>query len=237
MPRTRSPARFAARRDALLDRAWDLLVEQGYEQTTLNGLIEHAGVSKGAFYHYFASKDEVVAGVVDRVIRGALVDVESLAGASDVSALEKLRRFVGVTGPRPAATTALRRLFVQVRHSGEGGLLDALRTHAVALCRPALERIVAQGLAEGAFETPDPPRATELLMLASDLALYEASTRLLEDIPSEDAERALLERADFTVQLFERLLGMAEGTLDRMQREDAAAVVAQVRREVHDHER
>jgi hypothetical protein len=74
-------------------------------------------------------------------------------------------------------------------------------------------------------------------MLASDLALYEASTRLLEDIPSEDAERALLERADFTVQLFERLLGMAEGTLDRMQREDAAAVVAQVRREVHDHER
>jgi AcrR family transcriptional regulator len=214
-----------------LDRAWTLLVEQGYERTSLNALIEHAGVSKGTFYHYFSSKDEVVEAVVDRAIREAIADVTSLAGTTAVPALEKLNRFIGVAPSRPAATTALRRLFVQVRRAGAGTLLGSLRQHAVALCRPPLQHIIEQGIGEGVFSTPHPAEAAELLMLASDLALLDSAAHLLETSGGAEAERALLTRADFTVDAFERLLGIEHGVLDRMRPQDARAVVDAAARE------
>jgi AcrR family transcriptional regulator len=42
-----------------LEAAEDLLLERGYEGTTIQAILDHTGLSKGAFYHYFASKDQL----------------------------------------------------------------------------------------------------------------------------------------------------------------------------------
>jgi TetR/AcrR family transcriptional regulator, transcriptional repressor for nem operon len=55
---TRKPARGDAR-TALLDAAHKLVRRQGWTATSVDGLCAEAGVSKGAFFHHFASKDEL----------------------------------------------------------------------------------------------------------------------------------------------------------------------------------
>ena len=40
--------------------AWKLFYEQGYDDTTIEEIIEESGTSKGSFYHYFAGKDELL---------------------------------------------------------------------------------------------------------------------------------------------------------------------------------
>ena len=40
--------------------AWKLFYEQGYEDTTIEEIIEESGTSKGSFYHYFAGKDALL---------------------------------------------------------------------------------------------------------------------------------------------------------------------------------
>jgi len=47
------------RKQELLDAALQLFYEKGYEKTSVNDIIEKVGVSKGAFYYYFKSKEEV----------------------------------------------------------------------------------------------------------------------------------------------------------------------------------
>lgn len=47
-------------KDKIIRTAWDLFYEKGYDATTLNDIIEKAGVAKGTFYYHFPSKDTLL---------------------------------------------------------------------------------------------------------------------------------------------------------------------------------
>ena len=44
----------------IVDAAWRLFYEQGYDDTTVEDIIEESGTSKGSFYHYFDGKDALL---------------------------------------------------------------------------------------------------------------------------------------------------------------------------------
>lgn len=44
----------------IVSSAWRLFYEQGYENTTIDDIIEEANTSRGSFYHYFDSKDALL---------------------------------------------------------------------------------------------------------------------------------------------------------------------------------
>ncbi len=44
----------------IITAAWDLFYEQGYDDTTIEEIIEKSGTSKGSFYHYFEGKDALL---------------------------------------------------------------------------------------------------------------------------------------------------------------------------------
>lgn len=44
----------------IINAAWDLFYEQGYDDTTIEEIIEKSGTSKGSFYHYFEGKDALL---------------------------------------------------------------------------------------------------------------------------------------------------------------------------------
>ena len=44
----------------IVSAAWKLFYEQGYEDTTIEEIIEESGTSKGSFYHYFEGKDALL---------------------------------------------------------------------------------------------------------------------------------------------------------------------------------
>lgn len=44
----------------IVSAAWDLFYSQGYDDTTVDEIVEASGTSKGSFYHYFESKDALL---------------------------------------------------------------------------------------------------------------------------------------------------------------------------------
>ncbi|MFB7913233.1 TetR family transcriptional regulator [Streptomyces sp. NPDC056061] len=54
-------------RDALLHAALDLFTTQGYEETTVDEIVDAVEVSQRTFFRYFASKEEVVFAIQDMV--------------------------------------------------------------------------------------------------------------------------------------------------------------------------
>lgn len=44
----------------IVSAAWKLFYEQGYDDTTVDDIVGESGTSKGSFYHYFSSKDELL---------------------------------------------------------------------------------------------------------------------------------------------------------------------------------
>ncbi len=47
-------------RGRIISAAWELFYEQGYEDTTVEEIIERSQTSKGSFYHYFDGKDALL---------------------------------------------------------------------------------------------------------------------------------------------------------------------------------
>ncbi|WP_251861441.1 TetR/AcrR family transcriptional regulator [Clostridium sp. Marseille-Q2269] len=47
-------------KEKIIDTAWKLFLDQGYKDTTINQIIETSKTSRGAFYHHFHGKEELL---------------------------------------------------------------------------------------------------------------------------------------------------------------------------------
>ncbi|MEV0601484.1 TetR/AcrR family transcriptional regulator [Streptomyces sp. NPDC050315] len=74
----------------LLATATRLFAEQGYDRTSVQEIVEAAGVTKGALYHYFGSKDDLLHEVYGRVLRLQQERLDRFAGA-DAPVEQRLR--------------------------------------------------------------------------------------------------------------------------------------------------
>ena len=76
--------RAEARPDEVLDAALDLFIENGFAATRVEDIAARAGLSKGAVYLYFPSKEAILEGLVKRAVvpiaNNALAIAESYAG-------------------------------------------------------------------------------------------------------------------------------------------------------------
>ena len=53
------------RKQEYLETALDLFVKKGYFKTTVQEIIDSMGASKGAFYHYFRSKEDILHSLIE----------------------------------------------------------------------------------------------------------------------------------------------------------------------------
>jgi TetR/AcrR family transcriptional repressor of nem operon len=81
-------------RQRILDSARELIYARSYADVGVASICEHAGVKKGSFYHFFPSKQELTLEVIDELFVAFKERIYHDPSASEVSPLERLRRFV-----------------------------------------------------------------------------------------------------------------------------------------------
>ena len=91
MPKINAETR-ADRRQRLVDAAWRRVAAAGYHETTVDDVCAEAGVSKGAFYGYFDTKQDLFLALLDEET-DALDRVARELANSDVSGAERMRGF------------------------------------------------------------------------------------------------------------------------------------------------
>lgn len=103
MHAARAP-RWARRPDArpqeLLDAALEVFSRQGYRATRLEQVAEAAGVTKGAIYHYFATKEELLLRAFQSRIDTAFGGIEAEARRGGGSVAERLGAVLGAAWAR-----------------------------------------------------------------------------------------------------------------------------------------
>ena len=213
MARTLNPASHAVRREAFLDVAERLIRTKGYEQMSVQDVLDEVGASKGAFYHYFDSKEALLGAVIERMTETAVAVLSPVAADPGLSAPEKLQAVFTLAGRWKAERSDLLLGLVRSWYSPENDLVR-LRLARVGAERitPLLCRILRQGTAEGVFDLASPDQTAEILVAL----LYgsgDAVGRLLLD---HDDGRVPFEQVEGWVaaynQAIERILGLPVGT-------------------------
>ncbi len=80
---------MADTRDQILTSAFKLFFEKGYKEVTMSELVKATGLSKGAFYHYFSSKEELYNVTLDKYI-GSYIQNFSLEFDENLTLRENL---------------------------------------------------------------------------------------------------------------------------------------------------
>ncbi|MEU4713468.1 TetR/AcrR family transcriptional regulator [Micromonospora purpureochromogenes] len=127
MPRV-SDAHLAARRQQILDAARRCFLRDGFHNTSMQDVIAEAGLSVGAVYRYFPSKNDLITSIAQSVIGGADAVFAELAA---------------VEPPLPLVEALDRALTYVDAQAGEDGILPlAIQVWSESLRDPALAAFV-----------------------------------------------------------------------------------------------
>jgi TetR/AcrR family transcriptional regulator, cholesterol catabolism regulator len=155
-PATRGSYDPAQTREMLLESALALFGAKGFHATSVQEIVEGAGLTKGAFYHHFASKEDVLRLIHDEFleVQGSLV--EEILETYD-SPVDQLRELVRVSVLSTARYQAHVAVFFQERRflTGERGADVKRRRDAV---ERKMEQIVRRGIESGELDPGVDPR-------------------------------------------------------------------------------
>jgi AcrR family transcriptional regulator len=173
-----------------------LFMEKGYEQTSIQDIINRlGGLTKGAIYHHFKSKEEIMQAVIGRMYEGVDESFAAIRDDKSLTGLEKLRKILMDSLNNPSQLEMM---------SGAPSLMDNPKMLAFQM-RNIIEEsvpkyiqpIIEQGLADGSIQTDYPKELSEVLMLMGGLWLNP----LVFSGTTEDA----LRKYRFSQQLLLRL--------------------------------
>lgn len=148
----------------ILDVAEQLFMEQGFEQTSIQQILDHLdGLSKGAIYHHFKSKEEIFVAISERNNAPIHAMFDQLAADPSLTGLEKLQRImdVAVSWPRGAFTNQ-----VALRLLDNPRLMSSLLQDVYSEVAPySLGPIIQQGIDDGSLPVADAQTFAEYLLI------------------------------------------------------------------------
>ena len=207
----------AERRAEIIDCAIALFFEKGYEATTIADILERTKLSKGAFYHHFESKEELLDAFTQRATETALNAVEGLLADSSLSELTRLCRFLSETNRLQFdAQPAPYIVFESLLHPGNATLYQRIQSVNAAVVGPVLRDIVARGVASGEFSVPEIDITVEAMLQlgAGRNELTLQVFQLARAGQKQEARKLLSRRLTAEQSLLERLLGVPPGSMN-----------------------
>lgn len=202
------------RREAFVDAGLRLMQAKGFEQMSIQDLLDELGASRGAFYHYFDSKQALLEAMVERIVDAAMQVVEEMAADTGLPAVPKLEAVFSTIGRWKTERKSLMLAFIKVWMSDHNAIVrEKVRRVTVARFAPLLTRIIEQGVTEGAFAVASPAETAQVLVLMFQ-GFQEGATEMFLGrqtgaVPLEVVERTFKTYAE----AFERVLGVHEGAI------------------------
>jgi len=164
---------YDVRLGEFLDAAQRLFMERGYEETPIAAIIDAVGVSKGAFYHYFSSKEDLLDAITERAAAQGLERIRVIADDPGLSALDKLNRVFAASLAFKAQNRGVIVTILKVMYDDKNlRLRKRMEDRSIEVNAPLIAGILAQGRDEGAFSL-DYPEETAALVLRLGSAMVE----------------------------------------------------------------
>lgn len=152
----------------ILDVAFRLFIEKGYEHTSIQDIINNlGGLSKGAIYHHFKSKEDILVAVTDRMTAESNRMLAAIRDRSDLSGIEKLKTIFKESISRPVQNDIFT---VAPDFHNNPKLLFSLLHDTIEEAAPNyILPIIKQGIADGSIQTEYPEQLAELILLAANV--------------------------------------------------------------------
>jgi AcrR family transcriptional regulator len=207
------------RRDAFVEAAQRLMQTKGYEQMSVQDLLDELEASRGAFYHYFDSKQSLLEVVIDRMVEAGLAEVAPVVEDPGLSATRKLEGVFKGIGRWKTERRALVLSLLTVWMSDDNAIVrEKFRRTMVRRLVPTLQPIIQQGIDEGTFQSESAQETARVFVMLLQ-GFQDIATDLFLDRQAGRIELATVEEtfAHYSAAI-ERILGAPAGSIQMIDR-------------------
>lgn len=156
--------------EKILTAARRLFLEKGYEKTTVQDIVDRlGGLTKGAVYHHFKSKEEIMEAVCRKMFQDGN-PFERVRERVDLSGLEKMKEVIRLT-QEPDWSSLSRQSMSLLK---DPYMLAKTVKDNQKTVTPLWLELIEEGMADGSIHTEYPKEAAELLTLLDTLWMSPA---------------------------------------------------------------
>ena len=158
------------KRSSILETAERLFFEKGYEQTSIQDILDALSMSKGGFYHHFASKEAILSEICENRVVASLGHLKwDLFGATG-GPIEKMNLLLRKVNLFEREETSFVALLLKVGYvDGDVRIRDRIRSVVIAQLRPLVDDVVAEGIKSGDFFMRNPDQVGAIVLgIAAD---------------------------------------------------------------------
>ena len=173
-----------AMREKILNTATQLFIQKGSEKTSMQDIAQTAGISKGAIYHHFKSKDEIVLAVIRS--RQELMEEEMkqwLKATENLTGREQLQT---ILKSNLESQTARATDGIVGEYEKDAGFILTMMRDNLRIGAPVVSDIIKKGMADGSLRTQYPDQAAEVFLLLVNFWMHET---IFESDPEKLPER------------------------------------------------
>ena len=165
MARNRHPEETV---NLILDVAFRLFMEKGFEHTSIQDIIDNlGGLSKGAIYHHFKSKEDILVAVTEKMTAESNRMLAVIRDRSDLSGKEKLKTIFKTSISQSVQNDIFT---VAPDFHNNPKLLFSLLHDTIDNAAPNyILPIIRQGISDGSIKTDYPEQLAELILLAANI--------------------------------------------------------------------
>lgn len=165
----------------ILETAARLFMEQGYEHTSIQDIIDNlGGLSKGAIYHHFKSKEEILVAVTNKMTEQSNRMLLGIRNCTGMTGKEKLKKLLTDSVNRSVHDE----IFAAAPNLGSSPALvfSILKETIEGVAPDYVLPIIEQGIADGSIQTEYPEELAELIMLVGNIWL---DSMIFDDTPEK----------------------------------------------------
>lgn len=202
------------KKNELLAIAKTLFFQKGYDNTTVQDIIDTLGIAKGTFYHYFKSKDELLDTLVDQMTTEMSQRLRPIASAKK-NAIEKVLDIFRVGAAYKVENLELFLVLVKTLYRDENQILrDRMFQRSIEKNSPTITRIIRQGIKEGVFTTAYPEHMGEMIInLGRSINESICKTLLHGTMDAKTMSAEMSDKLKMYQDMIERILGAPKNSI------------------------
>lgn len=157
MSRIRKQSEYDNKRSEIVSMAITLLDQIGYEEFSVNKVIAYAKMTKGAFFHYFKSKNELIDAIVDIILLPMAEALEEIVKDNTITPKQKIVSMAASVGKIKSTHRQTANQLVRLLQREENkSIADMVVEKSIGTFIPIYESVLKQGNECGDFDIPYP---------------------------------------------------------------------------------
>ncbi|GFP74118.1 TetR/AcrR family transcriptional regulator [Clostridium fungisolvens] len=191
------------RKNEIMDRSLELFIEKGYDNTSINEIVNSLSIAKGTFYHYFTSKEEILGELLKRRLDEYIVPLTAIYNSN----LDPNSKLEAILKAMFLGTNSNLMLVNTERDGSNLKLNNALEEEFFNRCYPLILGVIREGLEQESLQVDFPEEVVEILLRGIQKFINKHFNELLDKNSSIHILKSLED-------IFNKLIKLSNGKIE-----------------------